>query len=312
MTQAPDVLVLGAGVIGCSAAALLAEAGLGALVVDREGVAAGASGRNSGVLQHPLHSPLSRFHAETLAMHREVLDLPDEPDGILLLGATSTTGLPADIASEVVPDARVCEPLLREAFPAVWVRTGWVVGPRAVTVAWADRARAAGVRFAVGDGRDVTAGQTLLATGAWTAGVRPLWGVTQPVAGRARLLLQDAAAGEAVGGAGGEAFTLCGDVLGSSASHGPPDPAAVVERLLRLAEPWVGRLSPVGRPRVCPRPSTHDGLPLVGRLDDQTWVCAGHGAWGISTGPATARIVADAILGRADPPPELDPTRAMP
>jgi glycine/D-amino acid oxidase-like deaminating enzyme len=32
------------------------------------------------------------------------------------------------------------------------------------------------------------------------------------------------------------------------------------------------------------------------------WVAAGHGPWGISTGPATARLAVDAILsGRAVP-----------
>jgi glycine/D-amino acid oxidase-like deaminating enzyme len=30
------------------------------------------------------------------------------------------------------------------------------------------------------------------------------------------------------------------------------------------------------------------------------WAAAGHGPWGISTGPASARIAADALLGRAD------------
>jgi glycine/D-amino acid oxidase-like deaminating enzyme len=29
------------------------------------------------------------------------------------------------------------------------------------------------------------------------------------------------------------------------------------------------------------------------------WIAAGHGRWGISTGPGTARLVAEAILGGA-------------
>ena len=28
-------------------------------------------------------------------------------------------------------------------------------------------------------------------------------------------------------------------------------------------------------------------------------VCAGHGPWGISTGPASARLIADLALGRS-------------
>ena len=31
---------------------------------------------------------------------------------------------------------------------------------------------------------------------------------------------------------------------------------------------------------------------------ERLYVCAGHGPWGISTGPASARLVADLMLGR--------------
>jgi glycine/D-amino acid oxidase-like deaminating enzyme len=40
------------------------------------------------------------------------------------------------------------------------------------------------------------------------------------------------------------------------------------------------------------------------------FVAAGHGPWGISTGPATARIVADAVLGKHPAiPAALHPAR---
>jgi glycine/D-amino acid oxidase-like deaminating enzyme len=40
------------------------------------------------------------------------------------------------------------------------------------------------------------------------------------------------------------------------------------------------------------------------------FVAAGHGPWGISLGPASARLVADLVLGRAPaPPPAFDPAR---
>jgi glycine/D-amino acid oxidase-like deaminating enzyme len=42
---------------------------------------------------------------------------------------------------------------------------------------------------------------------------------------------------------------------------------------------------------------------------DGLWVAAGHGPWGISTGPATGRLAADALLGRASVPPELSAAR---
>ena len=46
-----------------------------------------------------------------------------------------------------------------------------------------------------------------------------------------------------------------------------------------------------------------------GELEQGLWVAAGHGPWGISTGPATARVVVDALLGRADVPAPLSARR---
>ena len=59
--------------------------------------------------------------------------------------------------------------------------------------------------------------------------------------------------------------------------------------------------------RACARPQSLDGRPLAGELpgEEGLWVAAGHGPWGISTGPATARAVVDALLGRADVPAPL-------
>lgn len=302
-----DVVVVGAGIIGCSAAAFLAEAGADVVVHDRSAIAAGASGRNSGVIQHPIHGPLAALFAAALGLHREVLDLADEPDGILMLGATSLEGLPAEVAPELVADAAQVEPAVRPGIPAVRANTGWVVGPEAVTRAWAARAQAAGARFALGGDRP-RADLTLVATGAWTDGITPLYGVTARVDVRSGHVLEEAGTHDAVDGAGGELFTLVGDVLGSSASRDEPDPGAVASRLAERARPYVGDVA-IRDTRFCPRPLSPDGLPLVGRTAERTYVCAGHGAWGISVGPATAKLVADIIRGVAEAPPELDPAR---
>jgi glycine/D-amino acid oxidase-like deaminating enzyme len=63
--------------------------------------------------------------------------------------------------------------------------------------------------------------------------------------------------------------------------------------------------------RACPRPQSFDGRPLVGQVQDAEglWVVAGHGPWGISTGPGTARLAVDALLERAEVPPELRASR---
>ena len=79
--------------------------------------------------------------------------------------------------------------------------------------------------------------------------------------------------------------------LGSTFLPEQPDPAALGGRLRRAGErfvPGLRRAEVVGA-RACARPQSLDGRPLVGRLPGQEglWVAAGHGPWGISTGPAT-------------------------
>jgi D-amino-acid dehydrogenase len=56
-----------------------------------------------------------------------------------------------------------------------------------------------------------------------------------------------------------------------------------------------------------PRPCTPDGLPVAGPTrSPRVYVCGGHGMWGITLGPLTGRLLADAIVtGRT--PPELTP-----
>jgi glycine/D-amino acid oxidase-like deaminating enzyme len=72
---------------------------------------------------------------------------------------------------------------------------------------------------------------------------------------------------------------------------------------LRALRTWVGF-----------RPATPDHLPLVGRWEPGLWVAAGHEGLGVTTAPATARLLTDLVLGRPpaiDPAP-YDPRRPMP
>jgi glycine/D-amino acid oxidase-like deaminating enzyme len=70
--------------------------------------------------------------------------------------------------------------------------------------------------------------------------------------------------------------------------------------------------TPMTSVRACARPLSRDGLPLLGRApgSEHVFVAAGHGPWGISLGPASARLVADLVLGRAPAiPAAFDPAR---
>ena len=62
-----DVVVIGGGIVGASAAAFLAEAGATVTLVERDGLASGASGANSGVVQHPFDPILAALYRETSA-----------------------------------------------------------------------------------------------------------------------------------------------------------------------------------------------------------------------------------------------------
>jgi glycine/D-amino acid oxidase-like deaminating enzyme len=50
--------------------------------------------------------------------------------------------------------------------------------------------------------------------------------------------------------------------------------------------------------RRCARPQSLDGRPFIGPLPwaQGLHVCAGHGPWGISTGPGSAALAVDAIV----------------
>jgi D-amino-acid dehydrogenase len=92
------------------------------------------------------------------------------------------------------------------------------------------------------------------------------------------------------------------------APGGPPDPrrfaliAAAVRPLLpgadvdRRTSEWVGA-----------RPCTPDGLPLIGRTrSPRIFVAGGHAMYGITLGPATGQLLAQAVISGSCPP-ELTP-----
>ena len=368
-----DVVVIGGGIVGTAAAAFLAKGGAAVTLVERDGLASGASGANSGVVQHPFDPILAALYRETLELYRDLaaadvgFRLGSEPAGLLYVSAdeAAVRHVEASLAQafpgldRIVAGDAALQAIEPAVAPGLWgcrVGIGYPVVPGASTYAYATIAERRGVRVRMGraatldhrgetvvgvvvDGRTIAADAVLVAAGPWSpslidpAGrwrpIRERWGVvveTELPAGPTHVL-EEAEIGAAIGTrtelpSDGEAdlvdFSLVPldgvAAVGSTFLTRRPEPAAWVEPILRRASAFVPAVAdaPIRGTRACARPQSLDGRPLIGRVPDTPglYLCAGHGAWGISTGPASARLIADEILGRsADIPVELDPAR---
>jgi glycine/D-amino acid oxidase-like deaminating enzyme len=94
--------------------------------------------------------------------------------------------------------------------------------------------------------------------------------------------------------------------LGSTFLPDEPDPRPVAELLLRRGRGYLPALAdaPIVEVRRCARPQSVDGRPFIGHVAwaERLVVCAGHGPWGISTGPASAALAVEALLAGDDAP----------
>jgi len=366
-TPAPDVAVIGAGIVGTATAAFLAEAGLTVRLYERSEIAAGASGRNSGIVQHPFDPVLADLYRRTLAEYGALAEsgqgdfrLASEPAGLLYVGrdpvlarreAASWGGTWPATSPEVVEanELVLLEPALAPDLSACRLGIGFPVEPAAATYAFARRAVTAGAEITVGAGvrpavdRGRVAGvlrkgavepaeRVVVAAGPWTpalvdpAGgwhpIRPVWGVVASIAvdGAPRHGLEsididiEPGDGGQPGDDGRDASTDAGvdfslvpaagsSALGSTFLADEPIPGEWLDRLRRVGARYVPVVldAPLLGLRHCARPVSLDGRPLVGEAPWRAglWIAAGHGPWGISTGPGTARLVADAMLGGA-------------
>jgi glycine/D-amino acid oxidase-like deaminating enzyme len=102
--------------------------------------------------------------------------------------------------------------------------------------------------------------------------------------------------------------------VGSTFLDLEPDQQAWVVPILSHATRFVPGIAtaPIRSVRACARPLAADGRPLIGQVPGVggLFICSGHGPWGISTGPGSARLLVDLILGRSVTiPAELDAAR---
>jgi glycine/D-amino acid oxidase-like deaminating enzyme len=340
-------------------------------------LAAGASGRNSGVIQHPFDPVLVPLYEESVRLYQRLQEETGariaafgRPTGLLLvthreaiatavaddIGATFPQLEPTVLAPT---DLQRLEPAMAPGVAACRFEMGYPVVPSAPTYAfagWADRLgvtirlgrdvrpaldgdRCVGVTVA---GRLEPADAVAVAAGPWTPEVidptgrwRPIvprWGVVVEtlLADPPRQPMEEAELDEALGtaaavsaadgsppaadeileeaGMGFSLITAGASAVGSTFLADEPHPPDWTERLLARGTTYVPGLldAPIREVRACARPASVDGHALAGAVPwlRNLYVAAGHGAWGISTGPATARQVADLVLGRS---PAIDP-----
>jgi len=384
----PDVIVVGGGIVGTSAAAFLAGAGARVLLVERDGLASGASGANAGGIWHPTDPVLVALYRSSLPMYRElaatsnVFRMDERPVGLLELSeseaavrseAEAFRAFYPELAAEVLDPAgvRATEPGAADGLWGCLIDLGYPVSPASGTYAFATLAesrgtvvragraaslevegdRVAGVRV---DGELIPCGSVIVAAGAWTpdflaptgfvAPIRALWGVVVEVEPTVQVrhvveeIGEDAAAvTRAIASGRGEVLALaapgappespsigqvhCSIVptpgvvsAGATTLAFEPDPEAWVEPILLRASRFLPTLldAPIRGVRCCPRPLSADGRPLIGHVPGVRGlvIAAGHGPWGISTGPESGRLAAELALGGSPVIPlELDPAR---
>lgn len=375
-----EIVVIGGGIIGCAATAILADRGARVTLVERTAIGAGASGRNLGAIQHPFDPVLGPLYHESLTRYRALaatgldFSIADAPAGLLLLNRDADAAAEQAIRQRdalpelspvfLSPDEVVAaEPALRHGPAAVRLSTGYPIPPASATEAWASLARVRGARQVIGsearpvvesgtvvgvrlaDGTMMPADAVLVAAGPWTsslvdpsgewAPIRATWGVTLQLRldgnaprhvveedevgaiNRAAAATERAAANDDEDPPSLFSLASAGGVstLGSTFLPIEPDPARIAPLLLRRAAEFLPAIAgaEVVERRLCARPQSADGRPFIGAVAGVAglYVCAGHGPWGISTGPASAAIVARALLDGTAPPPALDAVRAV-
>ena len=211
--------MVGGGVIGAACAYALGRDGRSVTILERSELAAGASGRNHGLLVTPQDPPLVPMFRATLAMYVEAepraavpFRMDPSPIGFLIAAGEDESERASGreeaeaIAASGVGLARLDGAGVRELEPALapWVTQGWLLedgrrlDPAALTVSLAlgsgaevrrtltarallaDEGRVRGV---VTDEGRIEADEVVIAAGPWSAPLlRPL-GINLPVVG---------------------------------------------------------------------------------------------------------------------------------
>ncbi|MEO0981177.1 MAG: FAD-dependent oxidoreductase [Pseudomonadota bacterium] len=329
--RAPDIAIIGAGIIGLSCAWALARRGARITVYDTAAPGRGASWAAAGMLapgfeaagEQGAHPELFEFCLAGAALWPDFADALTAATGVALgfdktptlaiatcageaarLAALEAALAAKGVASEALlaSEARALEPTLSgETEGGLLLPTDMQVDNRAVVAALIDAARQAGVAFA--DAEPPEAAVRIQCTGWRTKGVAPVGGQVvslSPDAGRPTRVVR-----------AGDLYivpksdrTLIGATVEPGRTRGDADAEIVADLQARAArlcptlaaggvlEAWAGV-----------RPATPDHAPMIGWTAPARLVATGHYRNGVLLAPITAEIVADMALGGA--PSEL-------
>jgi glycine/D-amino acid oxidase-like deaminating enzyme len=329
-----DVIVVGAGICGASAAHFLAERGRDVLVVDRVGVSEGTTGRGEGnvlvsdklpgyerdmtLLGRELWNALGAAYPGARVARKGAL-LLDHPDG----------GPADDVEPALAPGLRCLrEPGDLQVDAAGLTRA--LLAPFAVRAGTAAVAVDAGAVTLAG-GERLSARHVVVATGPWAREltglpVEPRKGQLVALAAPLGLirhkLIEAAYIQTAASGEPGRMIaavieqTLDGDevLVGSSRERVGFDDRVdgdLSQAMLARAARFVPALAglPVRREWCGFRPWLPDGLPAVGITADGVWTTCGHEGSGVALGPISGLLLAQLITGE---PPVCDPVAVDP
>lgn len=218
MGRSHDVIIIGAGVMGCAAAWELARRGLTVLVLEKGSIGMGATGRSSAIVrQHYSHETTARMALYGLRTFQEFDDCVGGESGfvqrgfLILVPAADRSGLEANVALQRSVGIRtevLAADALRDVVPGVdpaglmagaWEEESGYADPHMTTQSFAAAARRCGatilqgeaVRGILFDGGRVSGVATSSGTyhapavvncaGPWGARVAALAGLQMPI-----------------------------------------------------------------------------------------------------------------------------------
>ena len=300
-----EVAIIGAGIVGCSTAYFLAREGVTVTVYDPAGIAAGASGRNNGLVEHPYDAPSTGLFDQSVELMREFLGeaMPARPAGVLMLAEDQRSArelvehyarFPELAPQLLAPDrVRTEEPVLADGLWACLLQTGYPISPTEATNAVADHARSAGAEFVLAEPVDLgelrgSGREVVVAAGAWSTdvldglvprdAVSPQWGVIVlvdlPQQPRRPIIEGTVTRGLTTGKITNDSpFTLLPSpswlAVGSTLLAGDePRGEDWAPRLLKQGTRFVPSIEEarIRSTLVCARPKSFDNRPILGRV----------------------------------------------